>query len=199
MKLHVVDEPAARLSDYGSIPAAFEVTQLLDVLAIDGGLGGLALRARAVSPAFVKDYDILPDHRPSKWAARWDLTKWWFAAAFLEGRRVGGIAIVVDTSEIEGAAARADVALIWDIRVAPEYRQQGVGSRLIAFAERHLHTQGVRHLKAETQNINTAACRFYARSGYLLRAIDQLAYADLPDEAQMVWQKELRARSESAS
>jgi hypothetical protein len=50
---------------------------------------------------------------------------------------------------------------------------------------------GSRELKAETQNINVPACRFYARLGCTLRTIDRFAYANLPDEVQLLWSKDL--------
>jgi hypothetical protein len=46
-------------------------------------------------------------------------------------------------------------------------------------------------LKIETQNSNVAACRFYAREGCQLRGIHPGAYADFPDEIQLLWYIEL--------
>jgi hypothetical protein len=49
-------------------------------------------------------------------------------------------------------------------------------------------------LKAETQNTNIPACRFYARQGCELRAIDRFAYSEEPEVAQeimLLWQKAL--------
>jgi hypothetical protein len=48
-----------------------------------------------------------------------------------------------------------------------------------------------RLLTIETQNSNVAACRFYAREGRQLRAIHPAAYADFPDEIQLLWNLEL--------
>ncbi len=42
-------------------------------------------------------------------------------------------------------------------------------------------------LKIETQNINVPACRFYARQGCRLSAIVSHAYAEFPDEIQLIW------------
>jgi len=46
-------------------------------------------------------------------------------------------------------------------------------------------------MKVETQNINVPACSFYRRMGCTLGSIDRFAYAELPDEAQLIWLKEL--------
>ena len=48
-----------------------------------------------------------------------------------------------------------------------------------------------RSLVVETQNINVPACRFYVHMGSVLRAINCMAYPDLPGEVQLLWCKEL--------
>jgi ribosomal protein S18 acetylase RimI-like enzyme len=86
---------------------------------------------------------------------------------------------------------REDLAILWDIRVSPEVRGQGIGSALFRAAEVRAGAEGCRQLKVETQNINVAACRFYARRGCVLRAANQMAYAEFPDEVQLLWYKDL--------
>jgi hypothetical protein len=46
--------------------------------------------------------------------------------------------------------------------------------------------------KSETQNNNVSACRFYAKQGCVLGGINRYAYPDHPDEAQLLWYKEIR-------
>jgi ribosomal protein S18 acetylase RimI-like enzyme len=48
-------------------------------------------------------------------------------------------------------------------------------------------TKGCVRLEVETQNVNVPACRFYAQLGCELGAIRRHAYAELPDEVQLVW------------
>jgi hypothetical protein len=43
----------------------------------------------------------------------------------------------------------------------------------------------------ETQNINVVACRFYARQGCALRTVNHMAYAEFPNEVQLLWYKDL--------
>jgi GNAT superfamily N-acetyltransferase len=88
---------------------------------------------------------------------------------------------------------RDDLAVLWDIRVSPEARGRGVGAALFRAAERWAKARGCLHLRVETQNINVAACRFYARQGCVLRAVNRHAYAELPDEIQLLWDKILTA------
>ena len=82
---------------------------------------------------------------------------------------------------------RSDLAVLWDIRVAPDARRRGIGAALMAAAERWAEAQGCAELKVETQNINVPACRFYARQGFTLREARRFAYPGLPDEIQLLW------------
>jgi GNAT superfamily N-acetyltransferase len=86
---------------------------------------------------------------------------------------------------------RSDLAVLWDIRVAPSTRRCGVGAALFEAAEAWASAKGCRQLKVETQNVNVAACRFYARRGCELRATHGGAYSELPDEIQLLWYKDL--------
>jgi ribosomal protein S18 acetylase RimI-like enzyme len=81
--------------------------------------------------------------------------------------------------------------VLWDIRVSPDVRGKGIGSRLARRCEAWAISRGCRQLKVETQNINVRACRFYQRQGFDLRVVNRLAYPELPGEIQLLWYKEL--------
>jgi GNAT superfamily N-acetyltransferase len=89
--------------------------------------------------------------------------------------------------------ARRDVALLWDLRVAPDVRGRGVGTALFRAAERWAQAKYCTVLEVETQDINVPACRFYARMGCRLGAIDAHAYVEFPNEVQLLWTKRLAA------
>jgi GNAT superfamily N-acetyltransferase len=160
-------------------------------VATASGLGGLTLIERSVAHPYVKDYDAIAGEGPLTWSRRFDLSKWGLFMARVGQRHVGGAAVVIDDRDVEMLDGRSDLALVWDIRVCHEVRGLGVGSALFRFAEDWSKARGGRLLKVETQNTNTAACRFYARQGCLLGAIDRFAYRDLPDEVQLLWYKDL--------
>jgi GNAT superfamily N-acetyltransferase len=84
--------------------------------------------------------------------------------------------------------------VLWDLRVAPRSRGQGIGAGLFHAAERWAVTRGACWLKGETQDINVPACRFYASQGCALGALNRFAYGPLSDEVQLLWYKKL-ARS----
>ena len=190
MNVDVREEPLSFLAEYARVQIAFEVREVLDLAVADGGLGGFALRPRRVDAPYVKDYDAL-DGGPARWPERFDLSGWGLLAARVDGRVVGGAAVVVGTAGLEMAEGRRDLAVLWDLRVAPRARGRGVGAALFRAAEAWATARRCRRLKVETQNVNVPACRFYARQGCVLGAIHRFAYPDLPDEAQLLWYKQI--------
>lgn len=168
------------------------VDRVLDVTAPGSGLGGLVLVERRLGVPYRKDYDA-HDGGPAEWPRRFDLTRWGLFAAHDGGTLVGAAAVAFDTPGVDMLEGRRDLAVLWDLRVAPEARGRGVGTALFGFgaAEAWAAARGGRQLKVETQNVNVAACRFYARAGCVLGAIHRFAYPDLPDEVQLLWYKAL--------
>jgi GNAT superfamily N-acetyltransferase len=190
MSVVVTDGPAGELAEYARIPIAFEVRRVLEVEARGAGLGGLVLAERAVAVPWVKDYDEGTD-RPAEWARHFDVSRWRSFAAHADGRRVGGAVVAWHAPGVHMLEERRDLAVLWDIRVLPEARGQGVGAALFRAAEAWARARGCRQMKIETQNVNVPACRFYARMGCELGSIDRFAYPGLPNEARLTWYREL--------
>lgn len=195
MSIEIHEESPSDLTEYARVPIAFQVRERLAIDTPDAGLGGLRLVVEAVTPPYRKDYDALPENHPTTWAQRFDLVGWGVLAAYSGAERVAGAVVVCGATGVEMLEGRADLAVLWDLRVAPEWQGQGVGAALFRAAERWAVKRGASCLKVETQNINVAACRFYARQGCVLGAIHRFQYPMLPDEAQLLWYKSLRARA----
>lgn len=122
---------------------------------------------------------------------RFDVSNWVLLTAYDSGERVGGAVIALDTPELHMLDGRQDLAVLWDLRVAPEARGSGVGESLFRAVETSSRSRGCHGLKVETQNINVPACRFYQRMGCALGAVNRFAYPGLPDEIQLLWFKDL--------
>lgn len=194
MRPDIVEGSAAVLEEYGRVSIAFEVTRVFEIVERESGGEDdfrFVLHERAVERSYVKDYDSVPGDAPSAWAERFDLSRWRFFLARSDGRAVGAAAVAFDTPAVEMLEGRRDLAQVWDIRVAPEARGQGVGVALFRAAERWARSKACRELKVETQNINVPACRFYERRGCRLKIVRRGAYPDLPHEIQMLWYKDL--------
>jgi streptothricin acetyltransferase len=189
----VIEEPVSALAEYGGISIAFEVSEMFDVITEADGCA--RLEVRRVPVPYVKDYDAI-DGGPMRWAERFDLSNWGFFSALRDAQCVGRAAVARDTSALEMLEGLSDVALLWDIRVAPFARRRGVGSALFDAVVTWARSRGCLQLTVETQNTNVAACRFYAREGCALRTVKRGAYPALPDEVQLIWCKDLGTRAE---
>ncbi len=177
--------------DYASISIAFEVREVFDVVTAPDGRLHLAPSPRPLAVPWVKDYDREPGGHPTEWAGRFDTSRWGVLAAAVAGVRVGGATIAWDAPEVGLLDRRRDVAVLWDIRVAPAARGRGVGTALFGAAERWAARRGARELMIETQTLNVPACRFYRQRGCELRTIRPEAYPELPDEVQLLWYRTL--------
>ncbi len=191
MAVEIREEPMSALADHGRIAIAFEVASMLEVDLHDGGLAGRSLVERPVTESWTKDYDAAEDYRPSSLPRRFDLSRWGLISAWEAGVRVGGAVIAFDTPGVNMLGGRRDLAVLWDLRVAPPRRREGVGAMLFRAVERWARERHCSRLDVETQNINVAACRFYARMGCELRTIDRFAYPEHPHEVELLWTKTL--------
>lgn len=191
MTVDIREESIGHLDQLAAISTAFLVERVLNVSLVEGGLGGIVLSEVLVEEPWMKDYDSIKGEGPSRWGERFDVTNWGLIAAHDSGGRVGAAVVAFDTAGVNMLEGRLDLAVLWDIRVRPEARSAGTGARLFSAAEAWARDRGCRTLKVETQNINVPACRFYRRMGCTLGAIDRFAYADLQDEVQLIWFKQL--------
>lgn len=190
MPIEIREATPAMLAAYARIPIAFEVRSVLDAEVQEGGLGGIVLSERALDAPYVKDYDTLHEG-PEAWPREFDVSGWGFFAAYKGKKLVGGAAVAYGSDDVDMLEGRKDLAVLWDIRVAPEARGRGVGAALFNAAAAWASARGCRQLKVETQNVNVPACRFYARQGCVLGGLHRFAYPDLPDEVQLLWYRPL--------
>lgn len=198
MDIDIREEPITTISEYAGVAIAFEIHSVLDIAVQDDGVAVAVLAERALEVPYVKDYDALRGQHPSNWATSFDLSNWGLLTARSSGRRVGGAVIAFNTPGVTMLDDRSDLAVLWDLRVAPDVRHEGIGSTLFCAVAAWGAARGCRDLKVETQNTNVAACRFYERQGCVLGSIRRFAYPELPDEIQLLWYKDLSHLSASA-
>jgi len=190
MGVEIQKESAAVLREYGSIPIAFSIDEIYDV--VDEIDGRFSLAARRLPDPYVKDYDALEP--PAEWQRRFDVSGWAFFSALADGQRIGSAIVAWRTPGLDMLEGRSDLAVLWDIRVVPSKRRQGIGAALFGTAAAWASGQECRELKVETQNVDAAACRFYMRQGCVLRAANRGAYSKCPNEIQLLWYKKLRSK-----
>ena len=190
MTVDITEELMTALPEYARVPIVFIVDRVVDVT--ERNNGGFVLSERRLDVPYQKDYDALAGEGPLQWGRRFDLSNWQIFTARVANRIVGGVAIAFDTPGLTMLEGRRDLAVLWDIRVSPNVRRQGVGSALFRRAAGWAQRRGCRELKIETQNTNVQACRFYERQGCQLRAVHRAAYPEFPDEIQFLWYKDLQ-------
>jgi GNAT superfamily N-acetyltransferase len=198
-QIDVIQESVSSLVEYGDVPTAFEIRSIFEMSKTDGDTPDIVLAERGVAAPVLKDYDSIVGDGPATWSTRFDLSTWGIFAARRGGRRVGGAVVAFRSPKISMLEGRDDLAVLWDIRVAPNVRRNGVGAALLRAAELWAAANGAASMKVETQNINVPACRFYARHGYVLRAANRSAYPEFPDEIQLLWYKDLPSTNSPGS
>lgn len=187
MSIKIIEETPDVLPDYEKISIAFTVNSVFRVELADNGLSGVKLFEKAVEKPFIKNYDAIKGERISLIKERFDLSNWGILSAFDGEKRIGGAIIAFHSPEVLMLDGRGDLACLWDLRVAPEYRGKSVGHQLFASALAWSKEKSCRLFKVETQNINVPACRFYARQGCELGAINRFAYPPEMNETQLIW------------
>jgi GNAT superfamily N-acetyltransferase len=188
MRIETSSIPGPLLAEYAGVPIAFEVTSVMSARRKSDQQ--FVLTETRLAAPYVKDYDAIAD-RPVDWAARFDTSRWVLIVARDETRTLGGATIAFQTPGLDMLEGRSDLGVLWDIRVAPAVRGRGIGRALFEAAEAWAVTRGCRELKIETQNVNVAACRFYAALGCELRVVREHAYPQCPGESQILWYKRI--------
>jgi GNAT superfamily N-acetyltransferase len=186
MSFKIVEETPDILSEYAKVPISFKVESRFRVELRENGLGGIELIEEPIVP-YIKDYDADENYRPTSWLKRFDISDWGILSAFDADRRIGGAGLAWNTPEVNMLEDWRDLACLWDLRVHPEYRGRGVGHQLFARALGWSRERKCRRLMVETQNVNVPACRFYARQGCELGAINRYAYDESLNEIQLLW------------
>ena len=187
MEIKVIEETVEALKDYGRVSIAFRVETRFRVDEIDNGLGGFRLIEERVDPPYVKDYDGDKGEGPTRWRNQWDIDHWGVLSVFHGNQRVGGAVVAYDTKDVLMLEGRKDLAALWDIRVHPDFRGKGIGAKLFQRAVDWAKSRNCRDFKVETQNINVPACRFYAKRGCKLGAINRYAYPNHINEVELIW------------
>jgi ribosomal protein S18 acetylase RimI-like enzyme len=170
------------------------VRSILRAIPDDCGLGGIRLDEEAVATPYAKDYGESGD-APSLWPSMAGVSRWGFFLAGSGEHPVGGAAVGVGDALLPvGLPGPPGLAVLWDIRVAPDARGRGIGSALMLSVAAWARAHGGTRLAAETQNVNVPACRFYVRQGFTLGAVHRFGYAGIPpvaSEVLLLWYLDL--------
>ena len=178
---------------YDSLPMRVNVTSYYMVKKLNRGLGGFMIVETPVEP-YVKDFCICEDESVTRWDKQFDISNWAFFMAFDGERPIGAATVASRTEEIKMLAGRNDLAVLWDIRVDGDYKEQGVGQILFDMATKWSREHNLVQMKIECQNNNVPAVKFYHKQGAILSMVDEYAYYNEPEfrhETQFIWYLDL--------
>ena len=194
MNVKVQEVGIELLGKYAEIPIRYKVESVFDVQLVKNGLGGMMLQEKKVSPSYVKDYDADEDESPTRWPKRFDTSNWGIFLAAKEDGYLGGAVVAYNTPGVHMLDGRDDLAVLWDIRVHPDFRRSGIGTKLFSYGVEWARKRKCRQFKVETQNVNVFACRFYIKQGCRLGAINRYGYFTDPKirhEVMLLWYLDL--------
>jgi len=188
----LIKEIKEGLERYSKIPIKFEVCSVFRLKNKGHGLDGIDFIEEKIKEPYIKDYNSA-DETIEDWRKEFDMSNWGVFIAEHHRCIVGGITIAYDTPGVNMLAGGDDISVVWDIRIHPDYRRKGIGSRLFDYAVEWSKQRNCKYLKIETQNINVPACKFYVSKGCELGFVDKYAYQKegLEDEIKLVWFKKL--------
>lgn len=176
-------EPVLDLREHARVANDFEARTVFDVS------DTLELLERPLPGPYRKNYDDVED--PLGWPRSFDTANWILIAAFAGDARIGGAIVAAATPGVELLEGRDDLAVLWDLRVAPAHRRGGIATALVAAAQTWARERRCTAMKVETQNTNPAACRFYMHNGFILSQVRRGAYPQLPGDVQLIWRKKI--------
>ncbi|MEK7433234.1 MAG: GNAT family N-acetyltransferase [Cyanobacteriota bacterium] len=190
MEIKIVKIDKEELIEYSKIPMSFEINSFFDISLKKNGLEGITITEKIIDKPYLKDYDKYEN--PTLWVNDFDLTNWGIFIAKNEfSENIGGLAVAYKTQGNHMLEGRDDMTVLWDIRIHPNYRKNGIGSLLFKKAVDFSKEHNCKIIKIETQNNNVPACKFYAKQGCYLGGIHPNIYKEFPDEIQLLWYKEL--------
>lgn len=167
------------------IPIRFVVRSIYEVHGDDPATA--LLIEKPVPEPWIKDYDAIKGEEPVHWAKLWDISNWGMLVAQLNKPWIGGCVLAYNTDGVYKLEGRDDITVLWDLRVHPDFRRQGIGKKLLASACEWAKKRNCTELKIETQSINVPACKFYQKQGCRLDSINRNAYKNFPNEIELMW------------
>lgn len=185
MNISIIEVTKKHLGEYAQIPMWLKVTSKYQLDKVNAGLGGIIFNEVNVNE-YIKDLAVY--EKPLEWEEQFDISNWGFFIAYDNDIPIGGATLVYNTKGVNLLNNRKDIVVLWDIRIAPEYKAMGIGSQMFSHVIDWAKERNCKQIKIETQNNNVPACKFYAKHGAKLGEIDEYAYyGEDDDEVMLMW------------
>lgn len=187
MNIKIQQEKLEFLDQYMKIPISFEVNSVYTIIPDTTEFFAFELQERKINKPYIKNFDENISETPLSWGEKWDISNWGLFSAREGETLVGVSAIAWNTNSCNMLKGRTDICVLWDIRVHPDHRRKGIGSKLFETAVKFGKERACKFLKIEAQNNNVSACRFYKKMGCHIGAFDMYAYEKYPEETMLIW------------
>lgn len=116
----------------------------------------------------------------------------WSRAGFVEEMKneVAHYLVIISNGHIIGYAGMwliVDEAHVTNVAIAPEYRGQKLGEKLMAALIAHAKERGALNMTLEVRATNVAAQKMYAKFGFVSRGIRRKYYVETQEDALIMW------------
>ena len=109
-------------------------------------------------------------------------------AIMIDGQYIAGAITVTHSPKANMLKSDMKNAVLWDIRVHPDYQNLGLASTLLQNSLEFASTKKCSSLLIETQNNNPKAVSFYIKHGATLLETNEDAYPKELNEVQFIFQ-----------
>ena len=114
---------------------------------------------------YIKDYSKY--EHPCEWENKFNISNWGFFIAYDLGKPVGGLTLAYSSVAVNMLANRNDIAVLWDIRVSPEYKNLGIGTKLFNSAIKWAKQRGCIQLHYHIKYSFIVIQEYLIERGYL--------------------------------
>jgi ribosomal protein S18 acetylase RimI-like enzyme len=189
MEIQELAATTANLRPYAAVPADRLVDSRLRLDLLLPGSPTQTLVADPITHTYTHSEDAHSELQA--WTERDDLERLTLLCAFEDERCVGGTILALHPEGSWFFPQEVGLAVLWDLRVHPDYRRRGIASALLRKTIEVARRRNCTRLGIETQDSNDGACRLYASIGAVLGAVRRGAYSNRPDDAALLWYVEV--------
>ena len=123
MPVHVHSRPPSLLDRWHQLPTRFTADRRVDLDGVPLDVPCPPVPTRPRGSVLVKDYDAV--EHPSRWSRFLDVSRWGVLVVEEDGAWLGGAVVAWHTPGCHMLEGRSDLAVLWDLRVAPTARRRG--------------------------------------------------------------------------
>lgn len=135
--------------------------------------------------------DMRLDEKTSLWKEILNFNKTLIQVFEVDGQFIAGAITVTNSPSVNMLKGDMSNAVLWDIRVHPDYQNSGLASILMKYSIEYSKEQNCKSLLIETQDNNPKAISFYLKHGASISEVNIDAYPKELNETQFIFKIQL--------